>query len=132
MYLLDTNICIYAMKNSFSALTEKLFLIHPEQICISAVTVSELEYGASKSKWGEQTRLRMQLFLSAFEILPFSERDAVLAGKIRAFLAEQGTPIGPYDLMLAAQSVAHGMIMVTHNTREFSRVPGIALEDWTE
>ena len=132
MYLLDTNICIYAMKGTYPSLTEKLFQVHPDQISISSVTVSELEYGAAKSKWGSRTHLKMQLFLSAFTILPFREQDAVQAGRLRADLAMKGTPIGPYDIMIAAQGLSEGFTVVTHNTAEFSRVPGLILEDWTE
>ena len=132
MYLLDTNICIYAMKGRYPALTDRLYSIHPDEIAVSSVTVGELEYGAARSRWGEQTRFRMRLFLSAFSILPFSDRDAVCFGRIRADLASRGTPIGPYDLMIAAQDVARGLTVVTHNTGEFSRVPGLLLEDWAE
>lgn len=131
-YLLDTNICIYALKNKYPSLTQKLFCIHPDEIAVSSVTVSELEYGAAKSAWGEQTRFRMHMFLAAFTILPFTEQDAVIAGQIRAFLAKKGTMIGPYDIQIAAQGISRGLNVVTHNTREFNRVPQISLEDWVE
>ena len=130
MYLLDTNICIYAMKNRYPFLTERLLTIHPDQIFVSSVTVGELEYGAAKSRWGEQTRLRMQMFVSAFTVLPFSQSDAVVFGRIRAGLAAMGTPIGPYDMMIAAQGVNRGLTVVTHNTAEFSRISSLLLEDW--
>ncbi len=130
MFLLDTNICIYAMKNSFPSLTDKLFSIHPDEIVVSSITVSELEYGASKSRWKEETRFRMRLFLSAFQTIPFSQEDALVCGRIRALLASAGTPIGPYDLMIAAQALQRNLTVVTHNTKEFERVPGLLLEDW--
>ena len=130
MYLLDTNICIYAMKARYPLLTERLLTIHPDQIFVSSVTVGELEYGAAKSRWGEQTRLRMQMFVSAFTVLPFGQSDAVVFGRIRAELAAMGTPIGPYDMMIAAQGVNRGLTVVTHNTAEFSRIPSLLLEDW--
>ena len=130
MYLLDTNICIYAMKDRYPFLTERLLTIHPDQIFVSSVTVGELEYGAAKSRWGEQTRLRMQMFVSAFTVLPFSQSDAVVFGRIRAELAAMGTPIGPYDMMIAAQGVNRGLMVVTHNTAEFSRISSLLLEDW--
>ena len=130
MYLLDTNICIYAMKDRYPFLTERLLTIHPDQIFVSSVTVGELEYGAAKSRWGEQTRLRMQMFVSAFTVLPFSQSDAVVFGRIRAELAAMGTPIGPYDMMIAAQGVNRDLTVVTHNTAEFSRVSSLLLEDW--
>ena len=130
MYLLDTNICIYAMKDRYPFLTERLLTVHPDQIFVSSVTVGELEYGAAKSRWGEQTRLRMQMFVSAFTVLPFGQSDAVVFGRIRAELAAMGTPIGPYDMMIAAQGVNRGLTVVTHNTAEFSRIPSLLLEDW--
>ena len=132
MVLLDTNICIYAMKNRYPALSNRLLTIHPDQLAVSSITVGELEYGAAKSKWGEQTRLRLELFLSAFQIIPFDRKDAVVFGRLRAELAAQGSPIGPYDLMIAAQGLCRGYPVVTHNTREFNRVPGLLVEDWTQ
>ncbi len=132
MYLLDTNVCIYAMKDRYPALTRKLFQISPDEICVSAVTVGELEYGCSKSRWGERSRSVMNMFLSAYTVLPFEHGDALTFGRLRAELAAKGTPIGPYDIQIAAQGVHRGLIVVTHNTDEFSRVPGILLEDWTD
>ena len=130
MFLLDTNICIFAMKNTYPALFQKLFRIPPSEIFVSSITVGELEYGCSKSKWGERTRNIMNLFLAAYTILPFDRDDAAVFGRIRAELAKAGSPIGPYDLQIAAQGIAKGLTVVTHNTGEFSRVSGIALEDW--
>ena len=131
MYLLDTNICIYAMKNTYPALSQKLFYIDPAEIFISSVTVGELEYGCAKSKWGERSRNIMNLFISAYTVLPFDYKDATIFGKLRAELAMKGSPIGPYDIQIAAQGVARSLTVVTHNTAEFARVPGIMLEDWT-
>lgn len=131
MYLLDTNICIYAMKNTYPSLSQMLFMIPPSEIFISSITVGELEYGSFKSKWGERSRNTMYLFLSAYTILPFDANDAFAFGKIRAELAKVGSPIGPYDLLIAAQGISHGLTVVTHNTKEFSRVNGIDLADWT-
>ena len=130
MYLLDTNICIFAMKNTYPVLSQKLFRILPSEIFVSSVTVGELEYGCFKSKWGERTRNIMNLFLAAYTILPFDRDDAAVFGRIRADLAKTGSPIGPYDLQIAAQGISKGLTVVTHNTGEFSRVSGIALEDW--
>ena len=130
MYLLDTNICIFAMKNTYPVLSQKLFRIPPSEIFVSSVTVGELEYGCFKSKWGERTKNIMNLFLAAYTIQPFDRDDAAIFGRIRADLAKTGSPIGPYDLQIAAQGIAKGLTVVTHNTGEFSRVSGIALEDW--
>ena len=130
MYLLDTNICIYAMKNTYPSLSQKLFRIPPSEVFVSSITVGELEYGSSKSRWGERSRTVMNLFLSAYTILPFDRDDAMVFGRIRAELAKAGLLIGPYDIQIAAQGISRGLTVVTHNTREFSRVPGIDLEDW--
>ena len=130
MYLLDTNICIYFLKNQYPDLTNKILSHSPSELLISSITVYELEYGAEKSSWGEKTRQKLAMFLAPFTILPFTTEDAVAAGRIRGYLYKQGTPIGPYDIQIAAQGVARGIPVVTHNTSEFSRVPGIVLEDW--
>ena len=130
MYLLDTNICIYFMKNSFPQLTEKIFSYDSSQLAISSITVYELEYGAAKSKWGEQTWQNLRMVLAPFNILPFDSNDAFMAGRIRAQLESKGTPIGPYDIQIAAQGLARNLIIVTHNTNEFKRVAGLSVEDW--
>jgi tRNA(fMet)-specific endonuclease VapC len=131
MYLLDTNICIYAMKGTYPKLTKKLLSISPSEIAVSAITVSELEYGAAKSKWGERTRTIMRSFLANFEVLPFDGNDAIYLGQFRAALARSGTPIGAYDTMIAAQGFARGLTVVTHNVGEFGRIHGLVVEDWT-
>ena len=130
MYLLDTNICIYVLKNSYPTLTEKVFSFDPTFIAMSSVTIFELEYGASKSNWGEKTRQKLAQFIAPFSILPFDSDDAVTAGRIRGFLEKQGNTIGPYDYQIAAQGISKGLTIVTHNIREFERIPGIILEDW--
>ncbi|MBR3722473.1 MAG: type II toxin-antitoxin system VapC family toxin [Selenomonadaceae bacterium] len=130
MYLLDTNICIYAMKDKFPQLTKKLFEITPTEICISSVTVGELAYGVAKSKQKERSKYVLDIFLSAYNILPFDEEDAIVFGKIRALLNNQGTPIGPYDLQIASQGVSKGLVVVTHNVKEFCRIPNLNFEDW--
>ncbi len=132
MYLLDTNICIYAMNGRYPKLSDQLLQINPDDICVSSITVGELEYGAAKSRWGDRTRQVMRAFLANYEILSFTEKDAIIFGQLRAQLAFSGTPIGAYDVMIAAQGVAGNHTVVTHNTKEFSRIPGIVLEDWTD
>ncbi len=131
MYLLDTNICIYLIKNTYPSMTERVFSMDPSELCISAITLYELEYGAAKSKWSEQTRQKLYMFLAPFTILPFDGKDAVNAGIIRANLEKEGNPIGPYDIQIAAQGLARNLIVITHNTAEFNRVPGLRTEDWT-
>lgn len=130
MYLLDTNICIYFMKNSHPDLTRKLLCQNPSDLLISSITVFELEYGAVKSSWSDKTRRNMAMFLSPFTILPFNTDDAISAAEIRAHLEGLGTKIGPYDVQLAGQAIARDLIFVTHNTKEFKRVPHLRMEDW--
>lgn len=130
MYLLDTNICIYAMKNKYPNINKKIFSINSNDIVISSVTVGELEYGAAKSQWGECSRNALNAFLANYEIISFNAYDAVYFCQIRAALALKGLPIGFYDVMIAAQGVARNFTVVTHNTKEFSRIPGLIIEDW--
>ena len=120
------------MKNTYPDLTQKVLSFDPSVLCISSVTVFELEYGASKSNWGERTRQNMQLFLAPFNIISFDSRDAASAGMIRGYLEKQGNPIGPYDVQIAGQAVSRSMVMITHNVGEFSRVPGLTMEDWVK
>ena len=131
MYLLDTNICIYAMKGLYPAVNERLLSIRPEKIFVSSVTVGELEYGAAKSRWGDRAREVMRSFLANYDVIPFDETDAIHFGRFRAALAAVGTPIGNYDVMIAAQAFARNLMVITHNTKEFGRIPDLALEDWT-
>lgn len=121
---------IVGMKNTSPILTERLLSCDPANLLISSITVFELEYGAEKSNWGEKTRHKLAMFLSPFNILPFNSDDAVTAGRIRGYLERRGTPIGPYDIQIAAQGVSRGITVITHNIDEFSRVPGLRLEDW--
>ena len=130
MFLLDTNICVFLMKNKYPELAEKLLNRDPSEIAVSSVTVYELEYGAAKSQWPERNRNNVRLFLAPFTIIPFDVNDAIMAGEIRHLLEKAGTPIGPYDLQIAAQGLARGFTVVTHNTGEFSRVPNLQLTDW--
>ena len=130
MYLLDTNICIFMMRQSSPSVLARIDRMDPDSLFLSSVTVYELQYGAEKGNWGEKHRQNLKLFLSPFTILPFDSEDAVAAAKIRAFLAKRGTPIGPYDIQIAAQGMTRDLIVVTHNFGEFSRIPGLAVEDW--
>ncbi len=131
-YLLDTNIIGYLMRGTYPSVTEKIFTIPPSEMAISAITLFEMQFGAEKKKWGDALRNRMWKFLSPFTILPFDASDAISAGSIRAYLANRGETIGWYDVLIAAQGISKNLVVVTHNTDEFKRVPGIQLEDWVE
>ncbi|MBQ9343106.1 MAG: type II toxin-antitoxin system VapC family toxin [Clostridia bacterium] len=132
MLLLDTNICVYLMKNKYPAATKKLLDMNPSELAVSSITVYELEYGAAKSSWPEKNRNNVKLFLAPFSIVSFDSKDAVIAGEIRQILEKAGTPIGPYDIQIAAQGLSRGLTVVTHNTSEFSRVPNLKIMDWIE
>ncbi|MBO7424498.1 MAG: type II toxin-antitoxin system VapC family toxin [Clostridiales bacterium] len=132
MYLLDTNTCIFFLKDKYPSLSEKIMSRDPSEFSVSSVTVFELEYGAAKSQWGDKTRLRLAIFLSPFTVIPFDTSDAVVAGRIKGELAKNGKIIGPYDLKIAAQGLARGLTVITNNTNEFRRVPGLNVEDWTK
>ena len=131
MYLLDTNICIYLMKNTYPSLTERLLSSNLVDLAVSVITVFfELGYGATKSNWREKSRHKQAMVLSPFNILPFTADDAVVAGRLRGYLECLGLPIGPYDVQIAVQWLARGMTVLTYNIGEFSCVPNLKLEDW--
>ena len=132
MYLLDTNIFIYYMKNSYPNLTAKIFSMNPKDLYISSLTVFELEYGAGKSNYGARTREKIMTLLAPFQFLNFTSQDAITSGKIRAILEKKGAGIGPYDTLIAGQALSRGLVLVTHNTKEFSRIPNLTIEDWVD
>lgn len=131
-YMLDTNICIYAIKHKTEAVIKNFLLHVPEEMCISAVTYAELMYGVEKSKAIEKNRIALSLFLSPLTILEFQASAAEEYGKVRAELESKGMPIGPLDLLIAGHARSDGLILVTNNTREFCRVEGLVVEDWTK
>jgi len=130
-YLLDTNICIYIIKKKPPAVLKRVQSKQPGQIAISAVTIAELEYGIVRSRYPERNRIALLEFLVPFAILGFDPRAAFDYGRIRSSLESRGEPIGPLDLLLAAQAKSRGLILVTNNEREFKRVNGLRIENWT-
>ena len=130
MYLLDTNICIYLIKKKHPPLIEKVLEKDTFNIAISAVTVAELEYGIAKSFYPKKNRDTLLAFLTPFEIIPFSKKDCENFGFLRVHLNKKGTPIGPYDLQIAAQCISRDLCIVTNNVKEFERVPEIKIENW--
>ena len=132
MYLLDTNICIYCIKNKPASVLAKLNLKRKHDIYISSITVAELEFGVEKSQFPEKNRIAMIEFLSIFQILPFDDMDAQNYGKIKANLSKQGKIIGPLDMLIASQAKSKDLILVTNNVKEFSRIDELKIENWTE
>jgi len=131
-YMLDTNICIYAIKHKPEQVFIRLQEHDPTDICISSVTYAELVYGVEKSKAIEKNRVALALLLANIEIMSFDSLAAESYGKIRSDLEKAGTPIGPLDRMIAGHAKALGYTLVTNNTKEFERVKGLKLENWAE
>ncbi len=129
-YMLDTNIVIYTIKNR-PAQVRETFKRHDGQMCVSAVTLGELIYGAEKSSQPERNLADIEGLIARLEVLPFEEQASTHFGQLRAELYRIGQPIGPYDMMIAGHARAKGLILVTNNVKEFERVPGLRLENWT-
>lgn len=127
-YLLDTNAVIALLNNKNSLLAQRVRSHQPIEVCISSIIVHELFYGAFKSQ--RSTHNVALVDSLQFEVLEFDKEDARQAGQIRAALALKGTPIGPYDVLIAGQAKARDMILVTHNIEEFSRVRNLIIENW--
>lgn len=131
-YLLDTNVCVVYLNGRSPSVHDRLLATLAEDMAVCSVVKSELFYGAFRSNNPQRTLERQQAFLSQFVSLPFQDEAALLVGRIRAKLAKAGTPIGSYDLQIAAIALVNNLILVTHNTREFERVEGLQIEDWQE
>ena len=131
MYFLDTNICAFIINNKFPHLSDRYVEQDKSKIKIPSVVLYELYYGAEKSQRREQNIVKIQTFVSEIEIVNFDTKAAEIAGKIRSDLEKSGQPIGGYDLMIAAIALANDGVVVTNNTREFSRINGLAAEDWS-
>jgi tRNA(fMet)-specific endonuclease VapC len=131
-YMLDTKICIYAIKHKPEKVFLKLQETDPEDVCISSITYAELVHGVEKSASVERNRVALSLLLSNIEIKDFDVKAADEYGKIRADLEKKGTPIGPLDMMIAGHAKSLGLAVVTNNVKEFSRVNGIEVVNWAE
>ena len=129
-YLLDTNVCIRILNGSPPGVIERLEGLDPADLATSAVVRAELVYGARKGLHVAANLRLVDAFFEPFACLPFGDREAVAYGSLRADLEREGRPIGPNDLLIAATALTHSLTLVTHNTSEFSRVPGLKVEDW--
>jgi tRNA(fMet)-specific endonuclease VapC len=128
-YLLDTNICVYALKRR-EVVIDRLQALSPDDIAISVITLAELWFGARKSVRPESTRRSVDAFLRPFEVVPFDRGAAEAYARLRLELERAGRPIGERDLQIASTAVARRLTVVTHNISEFGRVAGLAVEDW--
>ncbi len=129
-YMLDTNVLIHLIRNNSESVREKFRLIKPDDVCISSITYAELEYGVEKSSQKEKNRVALMKVVMPIKVLPYEERAGVDYGMIRASLERDGNTIGPNDLLIASHARSLGLTLVTNNTKEFSRVKGLNLENW--
>jgi tRNA(fMet)-specific endonuclease VapC len=127
-YLLDTNVVIGLLNDATSKLAQRARREKPADVAISAIVAHELFYGAFKSRRAAQNVALIDAL--QFAVIEFDKEDARQAGEVRALLASAGTPIGPYDVMIAGQARARNLVLITHNTEEFERVPGLQCDDW--
>jgi tRNA(fMet)-specific endonuclease VapC len=128
-YMLDTDICIYVMKNYPADLREK-FNTLAEQLCMSSITLGELHYGAEKSVRRAENLTAIEHFVARLDVLAFGNKAAAHYGQVRAELERAGTPCGPHDMQIGGHARGEGLIVVTNNLREFARMPGVRAESW--
>jgi len=129
IYLLDTNVCIAAMRGN-ATVVQRLRSVVPDDCGLSTVSLYELRSGVERCKDPVAEGQKVQAFVEVLHLLPFDAAAASAAARVRWHLEKQGKPIGPYDLMLAGQALSLDVTLVTHNTGEFQRVPGLRLADW--
>lgn len=129
--MLDTNMCIYLIRRRSPEALRRFEGFEVGEVGVSVITVSELRYGVEKSGRPEQNRGALEQFLLSLEVMSFDLDATASYGRIRATLEWRGTPIGPLDTLIAAHALSLGVTLVTNNTREFERVPGLQTEDWT-
>jgi tRNA(fMet)-specific endonuclease VapC len=130
MILLDTNICIYVVKGRPAAVLERFNAHEPGELAVSVITAMELRVGARKAGLDSRPARRVAALLQRLQVLPLGAEAIDHYASLRLALEGQGALIGPMDLLIAAHALALGATLVTHNTREFQRVPGLAFEDW--
>jgi tRNA(fMet)-specific endonuclease VapC len=131
-YFLDTNICIYYLKGLYPKLKEKLLSFNPEVISIPAIAKAELLFGAEKSKKRKENLEKIYEFLLPFQIQGFSNPETEIYASVRNNLEKKGIPIGPNDIIIASIVLSNDGTLVTHNTKEFNRIDGLLVEDWTK
>ncbi len=131
-YLIDTNICIYIMNKRPIGIIHKFKLFEVGEIGVSTITVSELQYGVSKSKNRRLNKQRIEEFLFPLEILPYDEIAASIYGDIRLQLEKRGEPIGPLDLLIAAHALSRNLVLISNNEKEFKRVKNLKVENWVK
>jgi tRNA(fMet)-specific endonuclease VapC len=130
IYLPDTNACITLLRGKEPTLIARWQATKVSDMALSAVVVYELRYGAERAADPAKEHAKLDAFLSPFSPLPFDDSCSRWCARLRWMLERNGTPIGPHDLQIAATAMAHNLILITHNTREFGRIVRLQLEDW--
>lgn len=130
IYLLDSNVCIHLLNGRHTTLIQRFRQYDSRQTVLCSMVKAELLRGALRSQRVELNLERLAIFFAPLKSLPFDDKAAEHCARIGAELMKRGTPIGPNDLVIAATALAQQVTLVTHNTAEFSRVPGLQLEDW--
>ncbi|MCS7068489.1 MAG: type II toxin-antitoxin system VapC family toxin [Meiothermus sp.] len=131
-YLLDTDTCIYTMNQKPEQVFRRVERLKPGDVGISSITYYELALGIAKSHKAAQNRERLEGFIALVPVLPFDQKAADAAATIRLDLQKAGTPIGAYDLLMAAHAFSLGLTLVTNNLREFLRIQGLRVENWLD
>ena len=131
-YLLDTNVWVAFLRNPNSPIVPRLRARQPGDVCVCSVVVGELYYGCLCSANPTANRAKVEALMRPYRSLPFDDAAAEQYASVRRHLESLGAPIGPYDVQIAAIALANGCAVVTHNTEEFSRIPGLVLEDWQQ
>lgn len=130
MYLLDTNICVAIIRQKPPAVLQRLTQQPLGTVALSSITVAELAYGVAKSSRPSHNQAALEAFLLPFDVLDFDLQAALVLGQIRVALERQGLPIGGMDLLIGAHALSLNRTLVTHNTREFERIPNLVIDDW--
>jgi tRNA(fMet)-specific endonuclease VapC len=131
-YLLDTNVVILLLARKSAIIEKRIFECRAGEIGLPSIVAHELFFGAYRSQKISHNLETLRLLFRDFAVTDFTQDDAQVSGEIRGSLAASGTPIGPYDVLIAGQAKARGLILITNNTREFQRVAGLRIEDWTQ
>jgi tRNA(fMet)-specific endonuclease VapC len=129
-YLLDTNACVDYLTQRFPSVVARIQDSSPEELCLSSVAVAELRYGADRSQRKTQNHARLDTLTTEIQCVDFDLSAAKAYGRVRAALEAKGTLVGPYDMMIAAQALSYGFILVTDNERELRRIEGLKIENW--
>jgi tRNA(fMet)-specific endonuclease VapC len=131
-FMLDTNICIYIIKQKPPDVIERFYETEVSQICISSITLSELLYGVSKSSKPEQNQIALTQFIAPLDILSYGDEAAQYYGDLRAHLEKLGRPIGSLDMLIAAHALSTNCVLITNNEKEFIRVPNLKIGNWVK